>query len=235
MIIDKYLGVNSSDLTPQEIYNYRPDVYRALSNHVSDIQALKVHDLFGRTPKGDFIFPPEVTRQTIYIVRNPLDVAVSYSFHTGKSIHAIIQQMNDPRFTISKNGNVLKAQVSQHLGTWSEHVISWTEQKSLPIILIKYEDLLKNGKQVFRNMLDEMNIPYNKETFDKAFNACRFDQLKESEEAYGFKEKPLQAVSFFREGKKDVYKSQLDSEQIHEIVKNHKTVMYNLGYLKELE
>ena len=235
MLIDNYLGVNSSDLTPQEIIDCRPDVYRALSGKVSELQLLKVHDIFSRTSKGDPLFPPEVTRYVIYIVRNPLDVAVSYSFHSGKSIQSTIRQMNDPEFVISKSENELKSQVPQHLGTWSEHVLSWTEQKVLPFILIQYEQMLEDCNQVFKNMLDEIKIPYNNTIFEKALEASSFKRLKEMEEIHGFREKPIQAVSFFREGKKDIYKNHLDPEQIHELVENHKVIMNNLGYLKHLK
>ena len=235
VLLDTYLGVHSSDLTQEEIMDYRPLIYGSISKQVKGIQVLKVHDLFGTTSEGNLLFPKEVTKYAIYVVRNPLDVAVSYSKHSGKTIQAIINQMNDPSFKISINENELKAQVSQHLGTWSDHVISWTEQLEVPVLLIKYEELLDDARAIFSELLNRLEISYREEDFDKALKEVEFDRLKELEQSYGFREKPLQAASFFREGKKDTYKDYLNSTQTKELMNNHQVIMTKLGYLKKQE
>ena len=232
VLIDRLLGIASSNLTANEIKDLLPAVYRELSAQNTGIQALKVHDSFGTTSMGEPIFPYEITHTAIYIVRNPLDIVVSYSFHTGIPFASIIDQLNDPMFEISRSLQGLKPQVIQHLGSWSEHVSGWTQQKKVPIIILTFEQLLKNSSMVFRNLLDQLKIPYEEKTFGMALEACDFSRLKKQEAENGFREKPLQAQSFFRSGKLDDYSNYLSNDQIQQVTNNHYHVMDEFGYLK---
>lgn len=90
-------------MTPEEIIHYRPHVYRAMANGLTQAQIVKVHDAFAYTSDAAPIFPVEITRAVIYITRNPLDLVISYAFHSDKSIQTIIDQLNDPDFEISRN------------------------------------------------------------------------------------------------------------------------------------
>ena len=233
VLLETNLGVNSSDLSQTEMNDFRPLIYKSISERTEGLQVLKVHDLFGRASDGNLLFPKEVSKYAIYIVRNPLDVVVSYSRHSGKTIQTIINQLNDPSFEISKNEKSLKPQVSQHLGTWSEHVLSWTEQEEVPVIIIKYEELLEDTMGILGALLNRLEISCSKEDFEKALNAVEFDRLKELENTHGFREKPLQAVSFFRSGKKDTYKEYLNNDQIEEVRRNHLEIMTKLGYIND--
>ncbi len=230
ILLDQYLGVSSSDLTESEIWDLRPDVYREISKQSADMRVFKVHDAFGYDSSGNPIFPVEVTRSVVYIIRNPLDIAVSYSFHSGKSFNETIQQLNDPQFSISNNENELKHQVSQHLGSWSNHVCSWLDQEILPVTFVRFEQLLEDCRKEFKRILSTLDIPYNNETLDKAIKASDFAHLQELENAYGFREKPIQSTSFFREGKKDVYRDHLNVKQTNSIDEHHHAIMKRFGY-----
>ena len=229
-LIDHYLGVNSSDLLPDEIKEYRPEVYRMLSAESEELRVLKVHDAFTLMSEGNLMFPAEITKAVIYVVRNPLDVAVSYSYHTGKSFQAIIDQMNDPEFELSTADSRLMSQVPQFTGSWSGHVESWTGQQYLPVILMHYEELLDDSLKVFRKLLTSLEISFSETQLKSADDTCRFDHLKMMEESHGFREKPIQAKSFFREGKKDNYKQYLSQDQILQICKEHQDMMAAMGY-----
>ena len=232
VLIDRLLGVASSNLTADEIKDLLPSVYCELSAQNAGIQVLKLHDSFGRTSQGEPIFPHEITHSAIYIVRNPLDIVVSYSFPSGKPFASIIDQLNDPMFEISRSIRGLKPQVIQHLGSWSEHVSGWTKQKKIPVIILTFEQLLKNSSNVFRDLLDQLKIPYEEKTFGMALEACDFSRLRKQEAENGFREKPLQAQSFFRSGKQDDYSNYLSNEQIERVIKTHHHVMDKFGYLK---
>lgn len=230
-LIDKYLGISSSDLTDSEISDYRPEVYIKLSQIITDPMVLKVHDSFGKTSAGKPIFPPEITKGVIYVVRNPLDVVVSYAYHTGWPIETVIEHLNDPGFTISQNRNELKPQVQQHLGSWSDHYTSWNKQQQLPIILVKYEDLLGDCRKIFKLILERLELAHTHSNFENALKKSEFNHLKTLEETYGFREKPLQAKSFFREGRHGNYKNILSREQISSITSHHQKIMLELSYI----
>ena len=232
-LIDQYLGVPSSDLTEQEIYDLRPAVYREISNHSEGTKVLKVHDAFGLTSMGSPLFPHEITRAVIYIIRNPLDVAVSYAFHSNSSFDISVQKMNNPEFTISRNTNQLKVQVAQHLGSWSKHVASWIDQNIFDVQIIRYEDLIHDASGTFFNLLNALKISFDENSFSTAMGKSDFQFLQASENDFGFKEKPLQAASFFREGKAGVYPKYLNDGQTASIIKAHYEMMKRFGYIND--
>lgn len=193
-----------------------------------------MHDSFGLTSEGYPIFPSDVTRAAVYIARNPLVIVISYSFHYGIPFQTIINQLNNPACEISRSINDLKPQVGIHLGSWSTHIISWTKQMIIPIIFITFEQLLENASQVFRELLNQLEISYSEKTFAEALSASGFSNLKKEEEAYGFKEKPLQASTFFREEKQANYIHHRKNERLKEIIDNHYEMMKKLGYLNAM-
>src|SRR5690606_35946636 len=94
-IFDNAAGVSSSDLTFEEIENLRPRVYKELSEHVISPHFQKVHDAWKMTPSGEQLFPTEATKAVIYFIRNPLDIAVSYSFHSSSSLDKAVADINN--------------------------------------------------------------------------------------------------------------------------------------------
>jgi len=89
------LGRHPMDCTPEEIARTRPEVQRLLSEARSKPFFLKTHASFARV-KGYPTINLDMTLAAIYIVRNPLDVAISYSHHSSQDIDHIIAQMANP-------------------------------------------------------------------------------------------------------------------------------------------
>ncbi|NJK96875.1 MAG: sulfotransferase domain-containing protein, partial [Bacteroidales bacterium] len=77
-LFDEATGLSSSDLTPAEIENLRPFVYRYIARNSTEIIFHKIHDAYTLTSEGVALVPAEATRCAIYFVRNPLDVAVFF-------------------------------------------------------------------------------------------------------------------------------------------------------------
>ena len=63
----------------------------------------------------------DVTVAAIYIVRNPLDVVLSYAHHNGAPIDPIIASMADPSANVAGD----EWRVQEYLGSWSFHAASW--------------------------------------------------------------------------------------------------------------
>ena len=91
----------------------------------------------------------------IYIVRDPRDVAKSYSNHYQTSLDDAIKDMKN--FKISggiKNSKGRKGETIVHVGSWSSHYISWKEFKKVDrYLIIKYEDLLEETEKTFLKIL----------------------------------------------------------------------------------
>ena len=86
-------GVCSSDLSNDEILRLRPLVYEYIAAHSDDTIFMKIHDSYIYNDENIPIIPSGVTTKVLYLIRNPLDVAVSYAFHLDKSFNEIINDI----------------------------------------------------------------------------------------------------------------------------------------------
>src|SRR5262245_60164746 len=92
---DESLGFEASDLTHDEVDAIRPDFYRQAAARAAGPVLCKVHDAFVRLSDGRPLFPPDVTRGAVYIIRNPLDVCVSWAHHAAVEHEAVAAGMAD--------------------------------------------------------------------------------------------------------------------------------------------
>jgi hypothetical protein len=63
----------------------------------------------------------------------------------------------------------------------------------------------------------------------------RFQRLQEKEKEKGFREKPMGAPSFFRQGKAGGWREALPLQLQLQIVEDHGEVMRRLGYAAEID
>src|SRR5207237_4516857 len=150
---DEIAGVDSSELTPDEIEDYRPAVYRQLASESARLLFLKIHDAYTLTHRAEPLVPADASRGVIYLLRNPLDVAVSFSYHSLHTLDQSIGCMADEGFTLANASRRLPGQLRQRLLSWSAHVLSWVDQKDMPVHLIRYEDLLGAPARVFQDVV----------------------------------------------------------------------------------
>jgi len=230
-LFDRAIGIESSDLTADEIDDLRCEAYRRIAAESSIPIYLKVHDAYCRTRSGAALFPADVSAGVIYFVRNPLDVAVSFAHHAAKSFEDAIDRMGDPDFTFAGGDERLHHQLRQRLGTWSEHVTGWLDQCDIPVHLMRYEDMRRDPFQTFRNALSFLSQPVHDERIRRALDFSSFDRLRQQEQAGGFREKPPRAKEFFRSGKIGEGREVLDDQQIVQLRRDHGPAMSRLGYV----
>jgi hypothetical protein len=229
LVTDQLLGVESSDLLPQEIEQYRPTVFRLLAQRNSEDLYLKTHEAYTKTADGEAVFPSDVTRAAVYVVRNPLDVCVSFACHTGKSIDEIIDIM--ARDTImAEYGHKLSLQLPQRLLSWDSHVTSWIDQNSIRTHLVRYEDMCARPHEAFDTILQFLGIEAGIERIRNAVSNSSFEVLQRQEEEFGFREKPIESKKFFRTGRPGGWREALTRQQYERICVRHWGVMNQLGY-----
>jgi len=230
-IFDEYTGLSSSDLTFDEIDKLRPEVYRMQSEESSDLLFKKVHDKFYLVDKNQALFPPEITCACIYFIRNPLDVAVSFAYHSARDVQRMVKVLNDSDYAFCDNNDRLPNQLRQLLGTWSEHVISWTTQKLIKVHVVRYEDMKQNTFDTFKKAVQFIGIEKSDKQIKTAIEKSDFKILAQQEQEKGFKEKMIKSKSFFRKGEIGDWRNYLDEKMKNEIIKNHKKMMQYYGYL----
>lgn len=226
---DLLCDVDSSDLTEPEILAARAHVFRRISSELRGVAFWKVHEAFVRTPKGA-LFPAEATAGCVYIVRDPRDVAVSLAHHNGSGIDDAIARLADPDHTLSRSRHGLSRQLHQPLSTWSGHVESWLDQASFPILLVRYEDMLKDFGAVLERVSLLAGLRPGDAAIRQAVEATRFSELQRQEHLNGFAEKPFRCTKFFRDGRAEGWRDTLTAAQSDRISGDHRVVMKRLGY-----
>jgi len=230
-IFDEYTGLSSSELTFEEIDQLRPDVYRMQSQESVELLFKKVHDKFYWINECQTLFPKEISKGVIYFIRNPLDILVSFAYHSSKPVKDMIHSLNNPDFAFCKTKDKLQNQLRQIIGTWSEHVKSWTEQTEIPVHIMRYEDMINDTFKSFQKAVHFIHIEKTESQIKDAIQKSDFSVLSNQEKESGFKEKMIKSTSFFRKGKIGDWQNHLDQKMVNEIIKNHSDVMRKFGYI----
>lgn len=229
---DEVLGVSSSDLTASEVEGLRPDLYRILAEDVPDNQWMKVHDAQVKLADGRWLFPPECSGVVIYLIRNPLDVAVSLAFHDGdQDIDKSIAKMCAPKRVLSTQR---QPQLPQKTGTWGDHVISWVDQTQIPTHVVRYEDMLEDTAATLADVLRfaRPDAPLDMDKLSSAVEHSRFENLRRAEDANRFLEKPQKAKRFFRKGETGDWQNHLTESHVAKLCDTLGPVMERFGYAR---
>ena len=229
-IFDEYTGLSSSDLTFEEIDRMRPDVYRMQSLESDELLFKKVHDKYYCLEKDQALFPAEISKGVIYFVRNPLDVLVSFAYHSAKPVKKMISTLNNSNFAFCDKNDKLQNQLRQILGSWSDHVKSWTDQTKIPVHVVRYEDMVNSTFDSFSKAVKFIGLKKTENEISDAIKMSDFSVLANQEKKDGFKEKMIKSKSFFREGKIGDWHNHPEKIK-NEISVYHKDVMLKFGYL----
>ncbi len=234
-MFDQYSGLDSSNLTVDEIDGLRPKVYEeVVLQNVALPLFLKSHDAFTYLPNGEPLLSRRASAGAIYFLRNPLDVAVSYTYHSGHEDFAkMVRDMATPDRAISKSKIGLDVQLRQQLLNWSGHVRSWLDQTEVPVHLLRYEDMLARPLETFRGAIRFAGLEHDDIQIAAALEQSRFDRLQEKERERGFRERLTGAKVFFREGRSGSWRDKLTDELVARVLADHGDVMRRCGYLDE--
>ena len=173
----------------------------------------------------------KLTLGTIYIVRDPREVVVSYSRFKGQAIDETID-------FLSSKGAVLLPEKDLTLtlmSSWDVHFQSW-KMLNVPKLLIKYEDLLNDTINVihsissFLNELLDLKKDFNYKIIDNIYQSTHIEKFKKYEKNFGFNE-ASEYSSFFRSAKTSTWEKELSLIQITKIEKLFGKTMTELNYL----
>jgi len=210
---------------PMQGARIRPAVLQAIVNNKADINLVKTH-CDNAIAYGVKLIPPELTRSAVYIMRNPLDMIVSYASHYGNTIDEAIEGIGRKDNSLLGGGET----VYQYLGTWSNHVIGWSKARKFPVLMLRYEDMLKDPYEVFDRVVHHIGLPIDRDRLERSVRFSDFKLLQEQEKKTSFVENSDNQELFFRSGKSEQWKTELTSDQIAQIVQDHGRVMKKYGY-----
>ena len=199
---------------------------KILNNKLNHLNIFKTHSVRHKNFTNE-----TVNAGFIYIVRDPRDIIVSLKNFSGKEIDKTIDE-----FLFSKSLMITTNGAQELLSTWELNVQSWLNYTSVPRLIIKYEDLKLNPKEIilnikeFLNKIHSFHINLNDKDIDKIIENTNFNNLKKLEDKNGFDEASKHS-KFFRSGNSNQWKDILSKTQLQFIENNLETLMKHFNYI----
>ena len=196
-------------------------------NFYQGLVFLKTHNI-ASSYKGNEFTDFNNTSGSIYVVRDPRSVALSYAHWLNKPLNETIDEM--------LNSDILALNEDQTLevrSSWKNNYLSW-KNSPYPKIIIRYEDLHQDIVNSFKKILNFINL-FEKIEIDEnkiydVIKKCSFKNLSEIEKKDGFIQN-YSKTNFFRKGLTDEWKTELDKNLIKKIETNLENEMKELNYL----
>ena len=232
-LFEDALGISCDDLLPREARILQPAMYRVLAARYPEGLWLKVHDRQAMLGEAGWLFPPESSGSAIHIIRDPRDVAVSNAFHDGhRDMDRAVAKLCSADTMLVGHA---EQQLDQHLGDWSGHVRSWVDQRDVPVLTVRYEDMLADAGAVLAAVIGfaRPHVAIDAERIAHAVALSRFDALQAAEDQRRFGETPDGVARFFRQGAAGDWRRHLSPAQAGRLCLQHGDVMRRFGYETE--
>jgi hypothetical protein len=229
--VEMALEFDTDELSDEESDALRPAAYRWLSQRLDSPGHHKIHDAYTFLSNGEPLIPVDATRGALCIIRNPLDVAISYAYHEGCGIDFAIELMASSKHNLCGNHGQSYSQLRQQLLSWSEHVTSWVDAPNIDKYIVRYEDMKQSPLETFTRIALFLGVSKDEKSILAALEHCSMENLQAQESLSPFKEKVPHAKKFFRKGIVGDWQTTLSATQIEKIICDHRNVMQRFGYL----
>jgi hypothetical protein len=217
--LDDQLGIDSSDLRWDELDKLRGRVGHQRALYSECLRYHKVHDAFvSPDSAGRPVVPVQGCCGAVVVIRHPADVAVSLSHFFSWELERCVDFLLDEQAGLCRSSKRGGQQVRQFMGTWANHVTSWVDQQQIPVLALRYEDLLAQPEEHFGRLASFLDLPDERDVIRQAVANTRFEKLraKEDEEG-GFHERPGGCERFFRSGRSGEGREQLTADQLAQL------------------
>lgn len=193
----------------------------------------RVRPLFVKTHSARILLddvrlhPIPYTGRSVYVVRDPRDVACSFQPWLGQPMDATIRWMETSNVLLRNDGC---SALFAYPMSWSQNVESWSDHPDT--LVVRYEDLLAKPSATFMRVVAHLGLTESQELVDRAIDATDFDRLQAAEDRERFRETPTHVDRFFRQGGAGGWCNVLTDAQAAQIEAAHGKTMQQWGYLK---
>jgi len=196
-----FLKKSLETASEMELAAIRPHAHRMIARKAQNFVLLKTHSLLGLhhgTPTVTF----DVTAGAVYLMRNPLDVAVTYTEHRKKDLDDTIAAMNHSE----RIPNHPATRSYEIIGSWSENVASWTKPHDR-VLVLRHEDMLADPAAAFGSMVQFLKMDVSAEQLSRALESSQS-----------------------RAEIPGLWRKELSEEQVATLVRRHEVTMKRFGY-----
>jgi len=215
-----------TELSAEDLARLRPIAHARIAESSADTVFVKTHNALVEVA-GAAMISQSLTAGVIYVVRNPLDVALSYADHLGQSLDDIITLMGERDFETPATEH----NVPEHHSDWSSHVKSWTQIPHPALHVVRYEDMTLKPGPTFAAIARFIGMNPGRERLTRAVRFSSFKILRAQEKKAGFVERPPAQKSFFRSGKSGAWHKQLSNAQVRRVLEMHREQMEQFDYV----
>ncbi len=215
-----------NELSKEEVARLRPRVHEAMTRAFPDTVFVKTHNALVED-RGTAMITPAHSAGAIYVVRNPLDLALSYASHFGLSHDEAVAAMNRPgNESIANQPNF----AYELHGSWSENVRSWTGMPGPGLHVVRYEDMAATPRRAFAGVAAFLGLQSSAERLERAIRHSSFAVLKAQEGRHGFRERSARSDAFFRSGVAGEGRRLLEPRLADLLCEIHREQMTRFGY-----
>lgn len=213
-------------LSAGDLARLRPKVHARIAASSANSVLVKTHNALVEVAGSAMISQSE-TAGVIYVVRNPLDVALSYADHLGVQVDSIFDLMATRGFATPAS----ETHVPEHHSSWSSHVKSWTQVAHPALHVVRYEDMASRPAVTFAAIARFLGMNPVRDAMLRAVRFSSFKVLRAQEKKSGFVERTPVQKSFFRAGKSGNWRTQLTQAQIRRLLYDHREQMERFDYV----
>jgi hypothetical protein len=173
--------------------------------------------------------------KTIYIVRDPRAVLISWYHHFLHDYPDEIVGFDDFLHTVFTYGNINRAE--PHIVRWDRQVLEWfARAKSQCVWIARYEDLIKDRREVLRRAIEFTGLASDEASFNEAVERSSFENMRQEELLYGAE--PYSGTKgergyYTRRGKSNAWKEEIEPGVLNKIEAQFARAMKVAGYLAQ--
>jgi hypothetical protein len=214
-------------------------------NENKKIKFFKTHSCLGNYKNKPFT-TSETTLGGIYIARDPRNIFTSIKNHFSMTDNDALDMIADEKRGLISDTGIYSSYA--FISSWSNHYLSWKRNNQFRRLIIKYEDLLTNRYETFRDIIVFTNTLLNKtegvdkKKLEKAIKTTDFDELKNKEISDGL-DKSVTSFKkwrnihkenknlFFNLGPENNWKEKIEKKTSKKIETLFQKEMIELGYI----
>ena len=210
-------------------------------NRDSKLKFFKTHNILGAINNNNFT-NKENSIGGIYLVRDPRNIITSLQNHFELNKDEALKFMLSEKKYLYDYNQANDFSDFQFISSWEKNYNSWAKQDIFPIKVIKYEELMNNTFETFKEIILFIEkITKIKKIFieSKAKNSIQstsFNKMKKIEQSKGFDESVLsknqsKKIPFFHLGPKNDWKKIFNEDFIKNATLKFKPLLEELNYI----